>query len=230
MNEFSVRDRDVRPLPPRQAWTLLHAAVIGLLVVLASATEGEAQDRAHIRVLAGATFAPAESGALFAAGVSVTVRPWLLLGGEIGRATTMMSRDYQRTIDDLFAQAITFITLDLRVPSVYFTVGPRLVLPAVGGFRPFVDVGIGASRLKLEFDAASFGQDVTAFITDLDGNPLDLSDYRETVLAIAGGGGVAANILGAWGIEVAYRYHRNMTEGADARNVSMASAGVTLGF
>jgi hypothetical protein len=209
---------------------IVCAATSMYVLVIAGASDLEAQERGRVRAVAGVTIAPAESGALFGAGITVAVRPWLQIGGEIGRAATMMSRDYQRTVDEL-TQGFAFPTLDLRIPTVYVLAGPRLVLPELAGaFRPFVDVGIGASRLKLDFSATSFGEDVTALITDPDGNPIDLSDYRETVLVIAAGGGVTASIVEALGIEVAYRYHSNMTDFLDAQHVNTLSVGLTVGF
>ena len=59
---------------------------------------------------------------------------------------------------------------------------------------------------------------------------IDLRGFRETVMAIAAGSGVAVDVTRRVAVEATYRYQRNRTELLDAQHANAVSVGAALAF
>lgn len=188
-----------------------------LLVLLATSAPALAQEsapagRGFVGGFGGATFGTAEPGMVFGARTGVEIVPGLHVIAEVGRLSDILPTDVRDDLD--FVESLLEfeygmpVTIDLTAPATYGLFGARWSRH-IGRVSPFVEGGIGAAKVSIDFDEISIGGiDVTSLVRD----EIGAEDLESTELLIGVGGGINAEITSAVSVDVGYRYSRIGTE------------------
>jgi len=193
--------------------TLLGAILVLLATSVPVLAQGSAPaGRGFVGGFGGATFGTAEPGIVFGARTGVEIVPGLHIIAEIGRLNDVLPTDVRDELD--FVESLLElelgmpVTIDLTAPATYGLFGARWSRHT-GRVSPFVEGGIGAAKVTIDFDEVSVGGiDVTSIVRD----EIGAENLESTELLIGLGGGVNAEITSAASVDIGYRFSRITTE------------------
>jgi hypothetical protein len=204
----------------------LAIAVVGLTATRAAAQGGSGDAPVFIRGLGGVTFGSV-TGGVFGAGGGVRVTPNVIVFGEVGRVTDMLTKDLQDQIDEFIDLAgledfTDDFTFTIKLPTTYGFGGARVELPIEGGLTPFVEGGVGFGRISLSAELIVEGIDLSDALRDA----LDEEEVltASTELFLVFGGGVTVGVGENGAVDVGFRLNRISSEG-ESLNVPALYAG-----
>jgi len=183
-------------------------AIVFMLLMTPSMVMAQSE-KGFVRGLGGLTFGT-ETSSIIGGGVGFNVGRVVQITAEIGRMQNVMPKALQEEFDlvsDLLSTELGVpITLDARVPALYFSGGIRANVPTSSRVKPFVEVQAGVASISADFDAEVAGIDVS---NELD-NELDLESESKFLFAI--GGGISTALSQNTAVDIGYRYTRIATE------------------
>ena len=197
------------------------------LLVLAWPQVARADEHAFFRAFTGVSFGT-KAGGLFGAAVGANVKKNVQVFGEFGRITNVLPKSVVQLIELESAAAAALVggkaSSTAKAPATYGLFGFRCILKDINSFRPFIEGGVGATRVTSSMavqirGSSTVSGDITSRVSDAFINSTPATKAMATF-----GAGLGLGIGKRGSLEIGYRYSRIFTSnpGINAHRVSGA--------